>query len=63
MEIYEAIEVAKNLIEYWRWENEAKAAYYEGVLHGLDWITDGGDHNAANPHRIFTEEELQYANM
>lgn len=63
MNIYEAIDVAKNLIEYWRWESKAKEAYYEGVLHALDWIADGGDHNAANPNRIFTEEELKYADL
>ena len=63
MVIFEAVATAKNLIEYWRWENEEKAAYYEGVLHALEWIADGGDRNAANPHRIFTEEELQYANL
>lgn len=63
MNIYEAIDVAKNLIEHWRWEDEIKSAYYEGVLHAFNWIADGGDHNAANPYRIFTEDELQYANI
>ena len=63
MTIYEAIDAAQNLIEYWRWEDREKTAYYEGVLHALNWIADGRDNNAANPYRIFTEEELQYTNI
>ena len=63
MTIYEAIDVAKNLIDNWSGEDKSKEAYYEGVLHALDWIADGQDNNAANPTRIFTEEELKYADI
>ena len=63
MNIYTAIDMAQNLIGYWLGEDNAKAAYYEGVLHALNWIADGRDNNAANPYRIFTEDELQYAEL
>ena len=63
MSIYEAIDVAKRLVENWRGEDDEKVAYYEGILHGLNWIADGGDHNAVNAYRIFSTDELQCANI